>query len=762
MIYYSRFTDIDDQQYMVRFTVDDSDDRQRTQEFELADNPFTTDMEVTQGNLYKPGRYQTATVRILTNGLTDYMFDLYSPKAQQVKVELYKGNDIEWVGYVEPSLYDIGFVYKNEELEVNCLDGLSTLQYLRYKPIGTEKGVYTITDILKHILQQCNCYNYVHVQNNLFVTTGDSEVYENIFDKVKISEQIFFDADGREEKDDTYKTALEKIMTFFGFSIMAEKGDVYVLDYDGIKHGEDMYTIYDLSDDLSPTVTGETYTYDITANSYASDQSRLSLDKVYQKASVEDKFYNVDELLPDIWDKANRVYICPDNLQVKPWMQAQVKGNTSKDSNMTWCYYRVYRNKLYNFYAYDESDNQIDLDTYIAVRNFLDNYVDCSDWDDEEFYINKYEHYWPELIPPDIMRVSGQCAVLVDYYNYDGLAYKYPDLLDGKIIMPYFQASKALVLCVNQKQLNRPKSTRKLFELNPTYKKPVILGGDQMYLVIEGSAIYEDKYDRFGYDSNHTRRDDSWRDEDAYLPCKLKYGNRYWNGQTWQSGDTLFPLYLWKEDHSHYIGQEMKVKNNVPYQWQMNVDGTAIPFPDSILDDEAFSFAIYTPRELNSNYLTCSVWIKDFKISVHVVGEEGEESSDTTKSLYYNIDNSIFSDIDLNNVEEFPTVNFDITTYDGKKAAYSCPCIFNALGNHYLKEIYNKSNGESLIAEKMLIKRIVDQYSTPTEILNLNLVERLPMRTLVGEDMTDKDYIIDSISSDYKYKSHNTILIAKK
>ena len=61
------------------------------------------------------------------------MFDVYSGKAQDTKVELYKGIDLMWTGYVRPNLYDVGFERRRELIQIECQDALSTLQYFPYK-----------------------------------------------------------------------------------------------------------------------------------------------------------------------------------------------------------------------------------------------------------------------------------------------------------------------------------------------------------------------------------------------------------------------------------------------------------------------------------------------------------------------------------------------------------------------------------------------------------------------------------------------------
>lgn len=764
MQYIGQFSDIQDNIHFLTFEVV-GDSASTSIDIDLADNPFTTDMDASSDNLYKPVKCQNAVARILTKGLDDYMFNLYSSGAKDVKVTLRQGDNIEWVGYVEPSLYDIGYVYEREVLEVNCIDGLSILQFLKYEPIGEEKGIYSLKNIIAHIAKQCECYSHLYLAQNLFISEQEADAQTNIFDRVNISEQIFFNRDGKEESDDTFKQALEKILTYLGMTIVAQGDDIYVIDLDAVKNNITSYVKVDLNGIEPDTIVNMPSQNTITAGQYASDNSRLSLDKVYQRASVEDNFYAADNLLPDIFDETHQVRIFPDNTSDGLPKQAIVQCHIEDENDSeVWCFYRVYRNDLYNFYAYDDNNDPVDLDTYILRRSFLDTYKDL---DDSPYYEarmrNKIERDYPTLLPPDLMRTWGQCCVLCDYYNYDGEVYPYKKLLDESIIMPYFSMTKNLVLCVNEPDGSNPKSTRKLFELKPTYKSPITLGGDEMFLVIEGSAIYQDTYGKFGY-SPETKKNDKWTDENAYITCQLRYGNKCWNGSAWVDNEVMFPLYLWGENHSHYIGQELKVKNNISWRKQINANGTAIPFPEPILDTDAFTFTMYTPRRINQNYLVTSVWLKDFKISVHVVGEEGDESTDTSKTLYYNEDNSIFSDINRNNVEEFPTVEFHLTTYDGKKAAYSCPSYLKstAEGNKYLKEVYNRATGDFLIPEQMLIKRIVDQYGYPARMLTLDLNVSLPLITLVHDDVVGADFIIDTVSHDFKYNTHNYQLIEKR
>jgi hypothetical protein len=71
-------------------------------------------MDKSDDIIYKPAKYTSAVINIRT---TDYLFDIYSKKAQGTKAELLDAdNNIVWTGYVTPNLYDMGYVNHKEDI----------------------------------------------------------------------------------------------------------------------------------------------------------------------------------------------------------------------------------------------------------------------------------------------------------------------------------------------------------------------------------------------------------------------------------------------------------------------------------------------------------------------------------------------------------------------------------------------------------------------------------------------------------------------
>ena len=111
------------------------------------------------------------------------MFDIYQSKAQDVSVVLTdEDGNVEWTGFVTPNLYDMDFVSDKEELEIECIDALSTLQYFQYEPIESKPLTKSFLDIVRTMLRNKTPYQVMYFP----------AVYENItLDKLKISEQNF-------------------------------------------------------------------------------------------------------------------------------------------------------------------------------------------------------------------------------------------------------------------------------------------------------------------------------------------------------------------------------------------------------------------------------------------------------------------------------------------------------------------------------------------------------------------------------------------
>jgi hypothetical protein len=161
MKYTGQFRDINENLYTVNIIT--NNDSSTTKTVTLGTTPFVTEIETSEEHIYKPCKYSMATIRMINS---DYSFDLYSAKAQENKVTLVdKDNVIGWIGYTTPNLYSMGYENEVEEIEIECIDALSTLQYYQYKPLNTTKQIVSIENIINKILMKCNAYTHYYISN---------------------------------------------------------------------------------------------------------------------------------------------------------------------------------------------------------------------------------------------------------------------------------------------------------------------------------------------------------------------------------------------------------------------------------------------------------------------------------------------------------------------------------------------------------------------------------------------------------------------
>ena len=345
MRYTGQFKNIENNTYYVYITT--NNDNSTNTEIKLGSNPLTTSYEGSDDYIYKPVKYSSTTVKILSE---DYLYDLYSSKAQQNKVEVvnYMGNMV-WIGYTTPNLYSQKYENPIEELEIECIDALSTLQYYDYTPIKSNKGIVTFVELINHLLSKCNAYSRFYISNATYNPNYSTEYF---WEKLKISEMNFFDEDDEPMKCDE---VLEELCQFMNLTCYAYGGEVFFIDYDAIKNDINTYYRYDIGTTTVPTIVTLEQTHTITSNDYVENGGQLSLDNVFNKAIVKSSLYSFDDAIPNIFDEndienygENQIYT--ENLSIEDATIGKGKHKV---------FMRYYTNPKYKSYYYTTSLTEV-------------------------------------------------------------------------------------------------------------------------------------------------------------------------------------------------------------------------------------------------------------------------------------------------------------------------------------------------------------------------------------------------------------------
>lgn len=250
--------------------------------------PFS--IEIADDNfLYVPVRFSTATIRVVG---TDYLQSLYSTGYRQYRVIFKRSGVVTWCGFIKPELYTQDYSSTIFELELECISAMSVLEYIDYKTKNeAEKGFVTLWELLTRCVSESRgCYSNIYIPHVYAKDKSNYTAWTNVLQDMTISEQNFFDEDDKPMK---LKEVLEEICKFLNWTCVDWKGDLYFVDVD---HTGDYYK-YTLDFSAYTTVRGAT----ISAQKvdFSGDNHTLDILGGYNKVTVKDSNYPVENLLPD-------------------------------------------------------------------------------------------------------------------------------------------------------------------------------------------------------------------------------------------------------------------------------------------------------------------------------------------------------------------------------------------------------------------------------------------------------------------------------
>ena len=690
MKYTAQFYDINEKLYTLEIGSGE------VQNITLSATPFITELETSDSHLYKPCKYSSATIGMITD---DYKFDLYSSTAQQNKVVLSSASGIVWVGYVTPNLYSQGYENELEEIEVEAIDALSTLQYYKYTTIGGKKDIVSFTQIINHLLSKCNAYTSFFISDN---TQIDSASNLCLPSKMYISEQNFFDED---DEPMTMQEVLEEVCKYLNVTAVADGDKVYFLDYDAIKDGINTYYKFTIGSTASTKVTLQ-QSKEIEASDYVENGGQLSLDNVYNKVTVKDSLYSFDSIIPSIWDEK---YLTNYG---GSWSYVQEVNEDGK-GGMHKCFFKYLKNSNYKCYYYNKATlAQVSAPStinYATTQNYVGATICKAFFDKVTDFNKKYNN------------INFTDYVLLHVHN----------TYDGKL--------------------------RPLFELEVNDNNVSFIGGST-YLIIKGNFLFMDREGEMYIMQGYSNKNDDFNPDNLYIDCKLKYGSMYWNGSRWTSTDSTFKLYFDNQGQSdHCINRVFPVKNNI--DWKMGIDGEgyAIPMPNTneVITGKP-TFTLYHPHKVDNSYRCDAVFLSDFDIQAKVQNFQKEEEKDSDTE-YSNIINEDF--VNEMDSEDFAICTWDNKECNYSAVCYSA----DSTSFTYLDNVYNKATKQMYRLEEHLIYRLVTQYSTPSAILNLNLQNKFKVyATMTDNHLPNKTFIVDSITTDYRLCKQEIRLIEKK
>lgn len=305
------------------------DDRTQTIEIgtEKADVYFSEDpaeIENEVNDTFDVLLRNSAKIRLLCGNLIK---DLFSTSCRDAVVNIYKNDTCIFAGFIEPQTLSQPYNDRWDELELNCIDALSALQYSKYKNVGALGVIYAFIkaeaaqrsfyDIATEILQGVTeGLDILGNQNIKFWYDGSKAVdaqtanrYQ-VFRQLSISDLLFM---GDDESDVWQQDeVLEELLKYLNLHIVQDGFNFYIFSWESVKATPDKIIWHDIVANSTKTTAQQAVT--IALANVADCDTTISIGDVYNQLLLTAKVEDIESVIESPLD---------DDLLVSPYINKQ-------------------------------------------------------------------------------------------------------------------------------------------------------------------------------------------------------------------------------------------------------------------------------------------------------------------------------------------------------------------------------------------------------------------------------------------------------
>ena len=253
--------------------------------------------------------------------------DLFSTSCRDAVVNIYKNDTCIFAGFIEPQTLSQPYNDRWDELELNCIDALSALQYSKYKNVGALGVVYAFVkakttqrsfyDIATEILQGVtDGLDILGNQNIKFWYDGSKAVdaqtanrYQ-VFKQLSISDLLFL---GDDESDVWQQDeVLEELLKYLNLHIVQDGFNFYIFSWESVKATPDKIIWHDIVANSTKTTAQQAVT--IALANVADCDTTISIGDVYNQLLLTAKVEDIESVIESPLD---------DDLLASPYINKQ-------------------------------------------------------------------------------------------------------------------------------------------------------------------------------------------------------------------------------------------------------------------------------------------------------------------------------------------------------------------------------------------------------------------------------------------------------
>ena len=266
----------------------------------------------------------SAKIRLLCGNLIK---DPFSTSCRDAVVNIYKNDTWIFAGFIEPQTLSQPYNDRWDELELNCIDALSALQYSKYKNVGALGVIYAFVkaeaaqrsfyDIATEILQGVtDGLDILGNQNIKFWYDGSKAVdaqtanrYQ-VFKQLSISDLLFL---GDDESDVWQQDeVLEELLKYLNLHIVQDGFNFYIFSWESVKATPDKIIWHDIVANSTKTTAQKAVT--IALANVADCDTTISIGDVYNQLLLTAKVEDIESVIESPLD---------DDLLASPYINKQ-------------------------------------------------------------------------------------------------------------------------------------------------------------------------------------------------------------------------------------------------------------------------------------------------------------------------------------------------------------------------------------------------------------------------------------------------------
>lgn len=251
----------------------------------------------------------SCTIRLLCRS---FISDFYNKSCRNTVVNVLRDGQIVFAGFIEPLVFSQGYNEEYDEVELNCIDVLSSLQYSRYLNVGTPGVEYTtVKDNAeqKTFLQICSAILTIATESLIISNAAQHPIrlyYDNskalssdesgptsVFSQISISEILFL---GDEEDDVWMQDAvLEEIMRYLDLHIVQDGEAFYIYAWETLSSKNASVQWKDLLSEN--TKASERKSITLRTDIVADTETQINIDEAYNKLVLKDNVTSMKNLI---------------------------------------------------------------------------------------------------------------------------------------------------------------------------------------------------------------------------------------------------------------------------------------------------------------------------------------------------------------------------------------------------------------------------------------------------------------------------------